>query len=160
MSEGQGGGEFYTPSSIVRLLTEVIEPYHGASSTPRAVRAACSSPRRASSPSTSGKLPLANLPGEIVRRTIPVTQLASCPSTASRKPTKRPPLPPEPRVHASKAKSNTAATSTATTTTARRHGPLRLRPGQPAVQRQRRGQGTVEGHGRPGRRFPSAAAHR
>ena len=29
MSEGQGGGEFYTPSSIVRLLTEIIEPYHG-----------------------------------------------------------------------------------------------------------------------------------
>src|ERR1017187_4747671 len=29
MSEGQGGGEFYPPSSIVRLLTEVIEPYHG-----------------------------------------------------------------------------------------------------------------------------------
>jgi type I restriction enzyme M protein len=29
MTEGQGGGEFYTPGSIVRLLTEVIEPYHG-----------------------------------------------------------------------------------------------------------------------------------
>ena len=29
MSEGEGGGEFHTPSSIVRLLTEVIEPYHG-----------------------------------------------------------------------------------------------------------------------------------
>ena len=29
MSEGQGGGEFYTPSSIVKLLAEVIEPYHG-----------------------------------------------------------------------------------------------------------------------------------
>ena len=29
MSEGQGGGEFYTPASIVKLLTEVIEPYHG-----------------------------------------------------------------------------------------------------------------------------------
>ncbi len=29
MSEGQGGGEFYTPSSIVRLLTEIIEPFHG-----------------------------------------------------------------------------------------------------------------------------------
>jgi type I restriction enzyme M protein len=29
MKEGQGGGEFYTPSSIVRLLTEVIEPFHG-----------------------------------------------------------------------------------------------------------------------------------
>jgi type I restriction enzyme M protein len=29
MTEGQGGGEFYTPSSIVRLLTEVLEPYRG-----------------------------------------------------------------------------------------------------------------------------------
>lgn len=28
-TEGQKGGEFYTPSSIVRLLVEVIEPYHG-----------------------------------------------------------------------------------------------------------------------------------
>lgn len=28
-TEGQHGGEFYTPSSIVRLLVEVIEPYHG-----------------------------------------------------------------------------------------------------------------------------------
>jgi type I restriction enzyme M protein len=28
-TEGQKGGEFYTPSSIVRLITEVIEPYHG-----------------------------------------------------------------------------------------------------------------------------------
>jgi type I restriction enzyme M protein len=27
--QGQGGGEFYTPSSIVKLLTEVIEPFHG-----------------------------------------------------------------------------------------------------------------------------------
>jgi type I restriction enzyme M protein len=29
MSEGQGGGEFYTPSSIVRLLVEIIEPFGG-----------------------------------------------------------------------------------------------------------------------------------
>jgi type I restriction enzyme M protein len=29
MSEGQGGGEFYTPSGIVQLLTQVIEPFHG-----------------------------------------------------------------------------------------------------------------------------------
>ncbi|MBK7259524.1 MAG: SAM-dependent DNA methyltransferase [Ignavibacteriae bacterium] len=29
MSEGQGGGEFYTPASIVRLLAQVIEPFHG-----------------------------------------------------------------------------------------------------------------------------------
>jgi type I restriction enzyme M protein len=28
-SEGQKGGEFYTPASIVKLLVEVIEPYHG-----------------------------------------------------------------------------------------------------------------------------------
>ncbi|EME0810508.1 SAM-dependent DNA methyltransferase [Vibrio vulnificus] len=28
-TEGQGGGEFFTPSSLVRLITEVIEPYHG-----------------------------------------------------------------------------------------------------------------------------------
>ncbi|MFO0579033.1 MAG: class I SAM-dependent DNA methyltransferase [Polyangia bacterium] len=28
-TEGQKGGEFYTPSPIVRLLTEIIEPYHG-----------------------------------------------------------------------------------------------------------------------------------
>ncbi|MBU3665645.1 MAG: SAM-dependent DNA methyltransferase [Chthoniobacterales bacterium] len=29
MKEGQGGGEFYTPESIVRLLVEVLEPFHG-----------------------------------------------------------------------------------------------------------------------------------
>jgi type I restriction enzyme M protein len=29
MTEGQGGGEFYTPVSIVRLLVEIIEPFHG-----------------------------------------------------------------------------------------------------------------------------------
>ena len=28
-SEGQKGGEFYTPSSIVKLLVEIIEPFHG-----------------------------------------------------------------------------------------------------------------------------------
>jgi len=28
-TEGQKGGEFYTPSSIVRLLVEVIQPFHG-----------------------------------------------------------------------------------------------------------------------------------
>ena len=29
MTEGQGGGEFYTPTSIVRLLVEVLEPFGG-----------------------------------------------------------------------------------------------------------------------------------
>lgn len=28
-TQGQGGGEFYTPSCIVRLLVEVLEPFHG-----------------------------------------------------------------------------------------------------------------------------------
>ncbi|HLX69577.1 MAG TPA: class I SAM-dependent DNA methyltransferase, partial [Verrucomicrobiae bacterium] len=28
-TEGQKGGEFYTPACIVRFLTEIIEPYHG-----------------------------------------------------------------------------------------------------------------------------------
>jgi type I restriction enzyme M protein len=29
MSEGQKGGEFFTPISLVKLIVEVIEPYHG-----------------------------------------------------------------------------------------------------------------------------------
>jgi type I restriction enzyme M protein len=29
MSEGQRGGEFFTPTSIVKLIVEVMEPYHG-----------------------------------------------------------------------------------------------------------------------------------
>jgi len=28
-SDGQGGGEFFTPSTLVRLIAEIIEPYHG-----------------------------------------------------------------------------------------------------------------------------------
>ncbi|MSP38032.1 MAG: SAM-dependent DNA methyltransferase [Deltaproteobacteria bacterium] len=28
-TEGQKGGEFFTPSSIVRLIVEIIEPFHG-----------------------------------------------------------------------------------------------------------------------------------
>ncbi|NVO04270.1 MAG: SAM-dependent DNA methyltransferase, partial [Bacteroidetes bacterium] len=29
MSEGQGGGDFYTPTSVVKLMVEIIEPYSG-----------------------------------------------------------------------------------------------------------------------------------
>jgi type I restriction enzyme M protein len=29
LSEGKKGGQFYTPESIVRLLVEILEPYHG-----------------------------------------------------------------------------------------------------------------------------------
>lgn len=29
MAEGRGGGEFFTPTSIVRLIVNIIEPFHG-----------------------------------------------------------------------------------------------------------------------------------
>ncbi|MEK7846969.1 MAG: N-6 DNA methylase, partial [Nitrospinota bacterium] len=29
MAEGQRGGEFFTPTALVRLIVEIIEPYHG-----------------------------------------------------------------------------------------------------------------------------------
>ncbi|MCK4592027.1 SAM-dependent DNA methyltransferase [Candidatus Parcubacteria bacterium] len=29
LSDGRGGGEFFTPTSIVKLIVEIIEPYHG-----------------------------------------------------------------------------------------------------------------------------------
>ncbi len=29
MSEGQKGGEFYTPTSLVKLIVDILEPYHG-----------------------------------------------------------------------------------------------------------------------------------
>ncbi|MDX2470795.1 MAG: class I SAM-dependent DNA methyltransferase, partial [SAR324 cluster bacterium] len=29
LAEGQGGGEFFTPTSVVRLMVEIIEPYSG-----------------------------------------------------------------------------------------------------------------------------------
>ncbi|WP_163907598.1 HsdM family class I SAM-dependent methyltransferase, partial [Proteus mirabilis] len=29
LSEGQGGGEFFTPRSVVKLMTEIIEPHGG-----------------------------------------------------------------------------------------------------------------------------------
>ena len=29
LAEGRGGGEFFTPTSIVRLIVEILEPYHG-----------------------------------------------------------------------------------------------------------------------------------
>lgn len=28
-SEGQRGGEFFTPNNLVRLIVEILEPYHG-----------------------------------------------------------------------------------------------------------------------------------
>ena len=33
MAEGQRGGEFFTSISLVKLIVEILEPYHGASTT-------------------------------------------------------------------------------------------------------------------------------
>ena len=42
-AEGQKGGEFFTPTSLVKLIVEIIEPYHGRIFDPALGRAACSS---------------------------------------------------------------------------------------------------------------------
>jgi type I restriction enzyme M protein len=41
-TEGQKGGEFFTPSSIVRLIVQILEPYHGRVQTRLAVLVVCS----------------------------------------------------------------------------------------------------------------------
>jgi len=47
-TEGQKGGEFFTPSSIVRLIVQILEPYHGRVQTRLAVLVVCSFKARAS----------------------------------------------------------------------------------------------------------------
>jgi type I restriction enzyme M protein len=42
MSEGQKGGEFFTPTSIVKLIVEIIQPFEGKIYDP-----ACGAPRGA-----------------------------------------------------------------------------------------------------------------
>jgi len=42
MSEGQKGGEFFTPISIVKLIVEIIQPFEGKIYDP-----ACGAPRGA-----------------------------------------------------------------------------------------------------------------
>ena len=48
-AEGKGGGEFYTPNSVVRLLVEMIEPYRGRVYDPCCGSSGCSSSRPSSS---------------------------------------------------------------------------------------------------------------
>jgi len=43
MAEGQKGGEFFTPTAIVRLIVEILEPFHGRVFDPPAGQAVCSS---------------------------------------------------------------------------------------------------------------------
>ena len=52
MSEGQKGGEFFTPTSIVKLIVEIIEPFHGRFSIQHLEAAECSCSQRHSSNTT------------------------------------------------------------------------------------------------------------
>ena len=45
-TEGQKGGEFYTPAPIVRLMVEILEPFHGQAWRQRAVRHSTGTARR------------------------------------------------------------------------------------------------------------------
>jgi type I restriction-modification system DNA methylase subunit len=54
MAEGQLGGEFFTPTAIVRLIVEMIEPFHGRIYDPACGSAACSSRAPASSRTITG----------------------------------------------------------------------------------------------------------
>jgi type I restriction enzyme M protein len=55
-AEGKNGGQFYTPSCVVRLLVEMLAPYKGRTTTPAAVPAACSCSRRSSLKPTAASL--------------------------------------------------------------------------------------------------------
>ena len=61
VSASDSANQFYPPAASSGSSPKSSSPTTGASSTPRAVRAACSSRPPGSSPSTSGKLPLADL---------------------------------------------------------------------------------------------------
>ncbi len=60
MSEGAKGGEFFTSTSIVKLIVDVIEPVHG-----RIFDPACANrpPLRSASPATTTRLRLSLSPG-------------------------------------------------------------------------------------------------
>ncbi|MEJ1971098.1 MAG: class I SAM-dependent DNA methyltransferase [Lacunisphaera sp.] len=131
-TEGQKGGEFYTPSCIVRLLTEIIEPYHG-----RILDPACGSggmfvssarfvaghKRNPASELSIHGIEKTDETGRLCRMNLAVHGLEGDLKHGGpdQQLLRRP---------------------------ARGDRPLRLRPRQPAVQRERRGQGTAEGRHR------------
>ena len=51
-AEGQKGGEFFTPTSIVRLIVEILEPFHGKIYDPACGTGGCSSSPPTSSNAT------------------------------------------------------------------------------------------------------------
>ena len=131
MSEGQGGGEFYTPASIVKLLAQVIEPYRG-----RILDPACGS-------------------GGIFRAVGPLCgrapQEPRCRFGHLRRGEDRgdrPPRPPESRrARIGRRHPPRRQCQQLLRRPARGHRQVRLRDGQSALQRQRGGQGAAEGHG-------------
>ena len=78
MSEGQKGGEFFTPTSIVKLIVEIIEPFQGRSLTRHVVPAVCS------------------YRAPVSCRTTSRTPAPTSPSTVRRRPPDRAPVPNEP----------------------------------------------------------------
>ena len=54
-AEGKNGGQFYTPSCVVRCLVEMLAPTRAASTTPPAAPTACSCSRKSSSNPTAAR---------------------------------------------------------------------------------------------------------
>jgi type I restriction enzyme M protein len=144
-TEGQKGGEFYTPAPIVRLMVEILEPFHG-----RILDPACG---------FGGHV----RPVRALRRRAQEEPLVRALHLRRREDRRdRAPRPHEPRRAWPGGRDPP-----------RRRGQqllrrpaqgrrrLRLRPRQSAVQRQRGGQGAPEGRRRPGPALPlRPAAHR
>jgi len=78
-TEGQKGGEFFTPRSVVRLMVEIIAPHGGRVFDPPAAPAACSCSPPPSSPITARNSPRATTTSSSAARKKP-----SRPSTSRR----------------------------------------------------------------------------
>ena len=121
MAEGRLGGEFFTPYSIVRLIVEIIEPFHGKVYDPACgsggtfVQCAKFVQRHASSPTRE----LSVYGQEQKEVTVPLAKMNRAPRPLWRHPPRQQLLRRPPQGCRS----------------------LRLRDGQPAVQRQRHRQG-------------------
>ena len=133
-AEGQKGGEFFTPESLVKLIVEIIEPYHGKIFDP-----ACG----------SGGMFVHS--GNFVKRTRrnPTRKSPSMGRSGWTRPASSVSM--NLAVHGLSFGKETSGKATATTKTCtRRSGQVRLRDGKSSVQRGQGGQG--EDQGRP--RFP------
>ena len=118
-TEGQKGGEFFTPSCIVRLIVEILEPYHG-----RVLDPACG----------SGGMFVQSARFVQEHRKNPSAELASARPGAGRRDRRSLAHEPcRPRTRRRYPRGQLLLRRRA-----RQHRQLRLRPRQSAVQRQRR----------------------